>query len=133
MYKRQDDPVSFVEYAYSVKITQPNVPETFQKAMKLLDSELWRAAAKKEMDSLEDLQVYKLVPRCTVPPGTRVYISRWYSKSRMTTRTRRAWWLEAGAKSQEKTAATPTLLFTDFRAFEWCWLSPQRWTGKWYS
>lgn len=26
-----DDPVSFVEYAYSVKITQPNVPGTFQE------------------------------------------------------------------------------------------------------
>ena len=69
-----------MEYAYSVKITQPNVPGTFQEAMKLPDAELWRAAAKKEMDSLEDLQVYKLIPRSTVHPGTRVYKSRWVLK-----------------------------------------------------
>ena len=48
--------------------------------MKLPDAELWRAAAKKEMDSLEDLKVYKLVPRSTVPPGTRAYNSRWVFK-----------------------------------------------------
>ena len=76
----KDDPVSFVEYAYSVKITQPNMPGTFQEAVKLPDAELRRAAAKKEMDSLEDLQVYKLIPRSTVHPGTRVYKSRWVLK-----------------------------------------------------
>ena len=43
--------------------------------MKLPDAYLWRA--KNEMDSLEDLQVYKLVPRSTVSPRTRVYKSRW--------------------------------------------------------
>ena len=48
--------------------------------MKLPDAELWRAAAEEEMDSLEDLQVYKLVPRSTFPPGTRVYKSRWVFK-----------------------------------------------------
>ena len=69
-----------MEYAYSVKITQPNVPGTFQEAMKLPDAELWQAVAKKRMDSLEDLQVYKRVPRSTVPPGTRVYESRWVFK-----------------------------------------------------
>ena len=68
----KDDPVSFVEYAYSVKITQPNVRGTFEEAMKLPDAELLRAAAKREMDNLEDVQVYKLVPGSTVPPTTRV-------------------------------------------------------------
>ena len=106
-----------MEYAYSVKITQPNVPGTFQEAMKLPDAELWRAAAKKEMDGLEDLQGNKLALRSTVFPGTRVYKSRWVFKE--TTPTRRAWWLEAGAKSPKMTAATPTLLCTDFRALEW--------------
>ena len=56
------------------------MPGTFQEAVKLPDAELRRAAAKKEMDSLEDLQVYKRVPRSTVPPGTRVYESRWVFK-----------------------------------------------------
>ena len=69
-----------MEYVYSVKITQPNLPGTFQEAMKLLDAELWRAAAKKEMGSLEDLQVYKLLSHSTVPPGKRVYKSRWVFK-----------------------------------------------------
>ena len=56
------------------------MPGTFQEAVKLPDAELRRAAAKKEMDSLEDLQVYKLIPRWTVHPGTRVYKSRWVLK-----------------------------------------------------
>ena len=56
------------------------MPGTFQEAVKLPDAELRRAAAKKEMDSLEDLQVYKLIPRSTVHPGTRVYKSRWVLK-----------------------------------------------------
>ena len=42
-----DDPVSFVEYAYSVKITQPNVPGAFQEAMQRPDAEHWRAVSKK--------------------------------------------------------------------------------------
>ena len=74
----KDDPVSFVEYAYTVKITQPNVLGTRQEPMKLPDAELWRA--QNEMDSLEDLRVYKLVPRSTVPPRSRVYKSRWVFK-----------------------------------------------------
>ena len=49
------------------------MPGTFQEAVKLPDAELRRAGAKKEMDSLEDRQVDKLVPRSTAPPGTRVY------------------------------------------------------------
>ena len=65
-----------MENAYRVKFTQPNVPGTLH--MKLPDAYLWRA--KNEMDSLEDLQVYKLVPRSTVSPRTRVYKSRWVFK-----------------------------------------------------
>ena len=44
--------------------------------MKLPDAEPWRAAAKREMDSLEDVQAYKLVPGSKVPPRTRVEKSR---------------------------------------------------------
>lgn len=72
--------MSFVENAYNVKITQPSVPRTFQEAMELPDSELWRATANKEMASLEDLQVCNLLPRSTVLPGTRIYKSRWAFK-----------------------------------------------------
>ena len=122
-----DDPVSFVEYAYSVKITQPNAPETFQKAMKLLDSELWRAAAKKEMDSLEDLQVYKLVPRSTVPPGTRVYKSRWVFKVKADNPHKAhlvvGGWGQVPGKDCSNTY-TPVCRFQSVRMV---WLSPQRW------
>ena len=104
------------------------MPGKFQEAMKLPDEQRWRAAAKKEMDSLEDLQVYKLFLLALV------YTNRGgILKSRLTTLTSRAWWLEAGAKSLEKQAATSTLRVADFRVFEWFWLSPQRLAGRWYS
>lgn len=71
-----------MEYTYKVKITQPYAPGTFEEALKLPDAELWRTSAKNEMDSVEDLQVYKLDPRSTVPPGTRTYKTRWVFKFR---------------------------------------------------
>ena len=54
--------VSFVEYAYASMITQPNVPRSFQEAMKMSDADLWRDAAEKEIKSLQDLNVYEIVP-----------------------------------------------------------------------
>ena len=56
---RKDDcnPVSFVEYAYAVKTTQPNAPRNFQEGMKTSDADLWRKAAEKEIKSLRDLDV----------------------------------------------------------------------------
>ena len=64
-------PVSFVEYAYAVKTTQPNVPRNFQEEIKMSDADLWREEAEKEIKSPQDINVYKLVPRSTVPPGQR--------------------------------------------------------------
>ena len=61
-----------MEYAYAVKTTQPNVPRNFEEAMKVSDANLWREAAEKEVKSLQHLNVYKLVPRSTVPPGQTV-------------------------------------------------------------
>ena len=61
------------------------MPGKFQEAMKLPDEQRWRAAAKKEMDSLEDLQVYKLFLLALV------YTNRGgILKSRLTTLTSRA-------------------------------------------
>ena len=61
------------------------MPGAFQEAMRLPDAQLWRAAAKKEMDNVEDLQVYKLFLLGLV------YTYRGGSlKSRLTTLTRRA-------------------------------------------
>ena len=44
------------------------------------DAHLWREAAKKEIKSLQDLNVYKLVPWSTVPPGQKVIGTKWVSK-----------------------------------------------------
>ena len=79
-YKDDCNPVSFVEYAYAMKTTQPTVPRIFQEAMKISDVDLWREAAEKEIKSLQDLNVYKLVPRSTVPPGQKVIGTNWVFK-----------------------------------------------------
>ena len=71
-HKDDCNPVTFVEYAYAVKTTQPNVPRTFQEAVKMSYADLWREAAKKEIKSLQDLNVYKLVYRSTFPPSQEV-------------------------------------------------------------
>ena len=60
------DCVSFVEYAYAVKTTQPNIPQNFRDAMKLADADLWRVAAENEIKSLQDLNLQ---------PGSTVYSS----------------------------------------------------------
>ena len=44
------------------------------------DADLWREAAEKEIKSLQDLNVYKLVPRSTVPPGQKVIGTKWVFK-----------------------------------------------------
>ena len=61
-----------MEYAYAVKTAQHNVPRNFQEGIKMSDADVWREAAEKEIKSLEDLNVYKHVPRSTVPPGQKV-------------------------------------------------------------
>ena len=78
-HKDDRNPVSFVEFAYAMKTTQPNVPIIFQEAMKMSDADIWRGAAEKEIESLQDLNVYKLVPR-SVPPGQKVIGTKWVFK-----------------------------------------------------
>ena len=48
--------------------------------MKLADADLWRVAAENEIKSLQDLDVYSLVPRSTVPPGKKVISTKWVFK-----------------------------------------------------
>ena len=52
----------------------------FRDAMKLADADLWRVAAENEIMSLQNLNVYSLVPRSTVPPGKKVYSTKWVFK-----------------------------------------------------
>ena len=84
------DCVSFVEYAYAVKNTQPNVPQNVRDSMKLADADLWRVAAENEIKSLQDLNVNSLVPLSTVPPGKKVISTKWVFRIKPIKRTRRA-------------------------------------------
>ncbi|CAN0248435.1 unnamed protein product, partial [Ectocarpus sp. 12 AP-2014] len=53
------------------------IPNTFKEAMELPETKIWKAATDKEMKSLQDLKVYKLVPRTDVPAGHKVIGSKW--------------------------------------------------------
>ena len=68
----------FAEFAYAASNTHLHshspqgtvtVPESYQQAMKLPGTELWKEAAQKEIKSLQDLKVYTLVPKSNVPKG----------------------------------------------------------------
>ena len=68
----------FAEFAYAALNTQLHshspqgtvtVPESYQQAMKLPETELWKEAVQKEIKSLQDLKVYTLVPKSNVPKG----------------------------------------------------------------
>ena len=112
-------PGPFVEYAYAVKTTQPNVPNNFQEAMKMPDADLWREAAEKEIKSLQDLNFYKLVPRSTVPPGQTVIGTKWIFKVKIK-RTRRAWLHKADTRYVGKTTAARSLQSADRRVCGLC-------------
>ena len=66
-----------MEYTYAVKTTRTNVLRNFPEAIKISDADLWREAAEKEIKSLQYLNVYKPVPRSTVPPGQKVIGTKW--------------------------------------------------------
>ena len=79
----------FAEFAYAASNTQLHshspqgtvtVPENYQQAMKLPEAELWKEAAQKEIKSLQDLEVYTLVPISNVPKGQNVINSKWVFK-----------------------------------------------------
>lgn len=63
----------FVEYAYVAQPLQAAAPSSYLEAMKTSDA----TACDKEMDSLNKLKVYKLVPRSSVPPGKKIINSKW--------------------------------------------------------
>ena len=77
-----------VEYAYAVTNTQHQsrsegknikiIPISFKEAM-LPEAQQWKDASEKEM-SLQDLNVYTLVPRSGVRPGKKVTGAKWVYK-----------------------------------------------------
>ena len=70
----------FTEYAYAVGTTQPNVPRTIKEARTTPEATQWNAAAEREIASLKDCHVYKLVPRSAVPTGRKRTNSKWVFK-----------------------------------------------------
>ena len=55
-------------------------PITFKEAIRLPESQQWKAASEKEMKSLKDLNVYTIVLRSDVPPGQNVIGTKWVYK-----------------------------------------------------
>ena len=75
-----DATLGVTEYAYAVGAVQPDVPRTIQEARASPDAAKWNAAAEREMKSLNNRKVYKLVPRLAVPPGRKRIKSKWVFK-----------------------------------------------------
>ena len=78
----RDGTFDFTEYAYAVGTTQPNVPWTIMEARPTPKTAQWTAAAQREIASLEDRQVYRLVPRSAVPAGRKRINSKWVLKGK---------------------------------------------------
>ena len=81
-----DATLGFTEYAYAVGAVQPDVPRTIQEARASPDAAKWNAAAEREMKSLNDRKVYKLVPRSAVPPGRKRIKPKWAERGRRSCR-----------------------------------------------
>ena len=77
---RRDGSLGVTEYAYAVGTSQPNVPRTIQEAWASPEAAEWTAAAEREIESLKERKVYKLVPRTAVPPGRKRLKSKWVFK-----------------------------------------------------
>lgn len=56
------------------------VSNTYKEAKRLPEAVRWKAASDKEVRSLEDDDVYTLVPITTIPPGNKLVGSRWVQK-----------------------------------------------------
>ena len=76
----RDGSFGFTEYAYATGTSQPGVPRTIQEARSMPDAAMWNAAAEREMASLKERKVFKLVPRSAVPFGRRRINSKWVFK-----------------------------------------------------
>lgn len=87
----------FLEYACVANNTQIHsrsegekvntTTNTLKEAMELPEAKLWKAATDMEVKRLQDLNVYKVVPRTDVPSEQKVIGSKWYySRSSQTTR-----------------------------------------------
>lgn len=76
----RDGSFGSTEYAYATGTSQPGVPRTIKEARAMPDAGMWNAAAEREMASLKERNVFKLVPRSSVPPGRKRINSKWVFK-----------------------------------------------------
>ena len=76
----RDVTLGFTKYAYAVGAVQPDVPRIIQKARASPDAAKGKASAEREMKSLNDRKVYKLVPRSAVPSEEKRIKSKWVFK-----------------------------------------------------
>ena len=82
-----------------------------------------KAAKEKELKSLQDLNVYKLVPKSDVPEGQKVIGSKWVCKlyrGPPTTNLNPESWPRDGTKFTAGTATGRTPPYAGFRASGWC-------------
>ncbi|CAB0006001.1 unnamed protein product, partial [Nesidiocoris tenuis] len=52
-------------------------PASYQEAMSSTDKDLWEEAIREELDSLQEMGTWELVPRSSLPPRTKIIRSRW--------------------------------------------------------
>eukprot|EP00903_Cladosiphon_okamuranus_P005795 g5742.t1 len=76
----RDGTFGFTEYAYALGTPQPGVPRNISEARAMPDAAKWNAAAEREMASLRERKVFKLVPRAAVPFGHKRIKSKWVFK-----------------------------------------------------
>ena len=76
----RDGTFGFTEYVYAVGTTQPNIPQTIKEARATPEAAQWNTAAEHEIASLNNRQVYKLVPCSAVPAGRKRINSKWVLK-----------------------------------------------------
>ena len=60
--------------------SQPNVPRNIFEARASPEAAEWNAAAEREIAKLKERDVYKLVPRTTVPQGRKRINAKWVFK-----------------------------------------------------
>lgn len=51
-------------------------PRTWEEAQQSADAKRWEEGYRDELKSLKDMDIYKLIPRCDVPQGTKIHKGR---------------------------------------------------------
>ena len=79
-----EEEISMFNEALAASLTSPLLntdcptdPSTLSDALASPDALSWHASIQEELSSLRDMQVYKLVPRSSVPTGRKVLRGKW--------------------------------------------------------